>query len=408
MITKIGLYRDPRKEKQWVVRWYGEYDPAIGKQRRYSKSFKLKRDAEAFQSQKAMECKGGQQRDKPEEVTLKDFCKNWLECLRVGPETVKLYQNTVQRLLLYFGENMLLRQITPFLAEKFIASLKLLNSKGELSSSTKHRVLRNCRTMFKKATVWEVISKDPFADVGALKVTTKDWQYLRPVEYKKLLKAAPSFRWRALYALCYTAGLRKGEALSLLWTDLDLKKHRVEVRSRPGTAAIPPFGVKDKEKRTVDIPQETVHILEDLATYYEATETRSPYVLLDKEQCGRVKVKWQRFRQEKRPWHSKYLLNNALTRFKMDVEKADLRPEAGKTLSLHTLRKCACKNWAKVNKDPAITQKLAGHADLATTLKYYDQVTEEDRAETAAAIDKLLKQTDARLTPSGNFGENRG
>ncbi|MHC4105872.1 MAG: hypothetical protein ACYSR9_13095 [Planctomycetota bacterium] len=30
MIAKIGLYRDPRKEKQWVVRWYGEYDPNSG------------------------------------------------------------------------------------------------------------------------------------------------------------------------------------------------------------------------------------------------------------------------------------------------------------------------------------------------------------------------------------------
>jgi hypothetical protein len=48
MINKIGLYRDPRKEKQWVVRWYGEYEPATGREKRYSKSFKLKRDAEEF------------------------------------------------------------------------------------------------------------------------------------------------------------------------------------------------------------------------------------------------------------------------------------------------------------------------------------------------------------------------
>lgn len=33
MIAKIGLYRDPRRKKPWVVRWFGEYDPATGKQR---------------------------------------------------------------------------------------------------------------------------------------------------------------------------------------------------------------------------------------------------------------------------------------------------------------------------------------------------------------------------------------
>ena len=52
MITKIGLYRDPRKKKPWVVRWYGDYDPAAGKRIRYSKSFTLKREAEAFQLQR--------------------------------------------------------------------------------------------------------------------------------------------------------------------------------------------------------------------------------------------------------------------------------------------------------------------------------------------------------------------
>ena len=40
------LYHDPRKKQPWIVRWFGECDPASGKQKRYSKSFRLKRDAE--------------------------------------------------------------------------------------------------------------------------------------------------------------------------------------------------------------------------------------------------------------------------------------------------------------------------------------------------------------------------
>ena len=79
MITKIGLYRDPRKKKPWVIRWYGDYDPATGKRRRYSKSFKIKKDAEAFQLQKGAEFQDGQRRDKPGKVTLKSFCKDWFK-----------------------------------------------------------------------------------------------------------------------------------------------------------------------------------------------------------------------------------------------------------------------------------------------------------------------------------------
>ena len=64
MITKIGLYRDPRKTKQWIIRWFGEYDPSMGKQRRYSKSFIRKKDAEAFQTGfHSLGAMGGWERD---------------------------------------------------------------------------------------------------------------------------------------------------------------------------------------------------------------------------------------------------------------------------------------------------------------------------------------------------------
>lgn len=97
MITKIGLYRDPRKKKPWIIRWYGDYDPAAGKRRRYSKSFKIKRDAEAFQLQKGSEFKDGQRRDKPGKVTLKSFCEDWFKTrkpqLRIA--TLKGYRGTI-------------------------------------------------------------------------------------------------------------------------------------------------------------------------------------------------------------------------------------------------------------------------------------------------------------------------
>ncbi len=63
MITKIGLYKDKRKQRPWVVRWFGEYDPNTGKQRRYSKSFRLKVNAEEFQAVKKQDIGQGTPRD---------------------------------------------------------------------------------------------------------------------------------------------------------------------------------------------------------------------------------------------------------------------------------------------------------------------------------------------------------
>jgi len=404
MTTKIGLYRNPRSPtRPWVVRWYGEYDPATGKEKRYSKSFELKRDAEALQANQATEFRQDWRRDKPDEVTVKDFCKSWIECLTVRPETVKLYQNTVRRLLAYFGQNTLLRQITPLLAHRFIASVKSLNGKETLSSSTRHRVLRHCRTMFKNAVVWELISKNPFKNVEAPKVTTRPWHYLRPTKYKSLLDAAPSLRWKVLYALCYTAGLRKGEALSLLWGDIVKETNKetgkvlkvlVVIQNRNATLTMPPFYVKDNDARTIPLPKHTIAILEDLATYYQALETKSPYVLLDKQQYERVKVKWQKYQQQGRAWRNPDMLNNALKKFKRHIKKAGIQ-SSNRTLAIHTLRKSCIQNWANCNRNPETTRVLAGHSDLATTMQYYVQADGEQRAKAAAAIDDLLKETDA-------------
>lgn len=211
-------------------------------------------------------------------------------------------------------------------------------------------------------------------------------------------------RWRAFYALCYTAALRLGEALSTLWTDIDYGKRQVKVQHRPGTATMPPFEIKDKDSRTVDLPQQSINILEDLYTYCQATQTMSPYVVLDKEQYERVKIKWQRYCKERRPWKNQNLLNNVLTNFKRHLKKAGIEPEEGRTLSVQTLRKSCIQNWANNINNPEVVRVLAGHSDLKTTMQYYCQIDSDQRAKAAAAIDNLLNQTDAGMTPGAHFG----
>lgn len=83
MVTKVGLYRDPRKRKPWAVRWFGEHDPASGKQRRYSKSFRLKAEAEGFQAEKRQELGRGVSPNRPPDTTLRSFCRDWLDTRRI-------------------------------------------------------------------------------------------------------------------------------------------------------------------------------------------------------------------------------------------------------------------------------------------------------------------------------------
>ena len=85
MIEKMGIYKDPRRKvRPWVVRWFGEYDIETGKRRRYSKSFKLKVEAEAFARQERTSFDRGKRRDKPKIVGLADFLEQWLACQKLN------------------------------------------------------------------------------------------------------------------------------------------------------------------------------------------------------------------------------------------------------------------------------------------------------------------------------------
>jgi len=412
MITKIGLYRDPRKTKKWVVRWFGEYDPATGKQKRYSKSFELKRDAEAFQSQLAMAFKEGQQRDKPEEVTLRDFCEDWLKTRKAGvrPETLRLYREAMGRLYAYFGQNCQLNAVTPRGAATFIAESKRVYVKNaeQLSNWTRHKILRNCRTIFQGAVTWQLIGKNPFKYVKAPKLVSTPWHYLKPDEYQTLLVVAPSLRWKATYALAYTAALRFGELFSLTYKDIDFETGEVKIENRSGTQTMPPFYVKDYEARRIPLPKHTLDILTQL---HATAPERIPYVLRNEKQYKTAIAKWLKYQKRKRAWKNQDMVNNVGREFKRHTKWAGIKPNG--TLSMHTIRKSCIQNWA--NELPIhVTKELAGHSSIATTQKYYLQVDEYHRAKAAAVIDSLLskaqakaKQTDARVTPRTDVGQNR-
>jgi integrase len=229
------------------------------------------------------------------------------------------------------------------------------------------------------------------------------WHYLTPTEYRALLESAPSLRVKALYALAYTGGLRFGELYSLIWKNIT-EAGDVKIENRPATAALPPFKIKDYETRTVPLPRHTIEILADLRTYLSATDEQTPYVLLEKRSFETVCAKWRKYQSKGRAWRNQDMANNTNRELRRHLKHAGI--ESDEPLSIHTLRKSCIQNWANSITNPKVTQRLAGHADLKTTMQYYCQVTENERAQAALAIDNLLKKTDVKVTYGGDLEQN--
>ncbi|HUW19447.1 MAG TPA: tyrosine-type recombinase/integrase [Sedimentisphaerales bacterium] len=402
MIEKIGVYRDPRnKNKPWAVRWFGEYNPATERQRRYSRSFRLKVEAEAFQADQREAFRKGTQRDAAGKTSLSDFCDSFLRVrkadLRSG--TVSLYENTIKRLLSFFGPDCLLSNITPQSAAEFIAGLTRIDGQDKpLCRWTAQLILRNCKTLFQTAVEWQKIMQNPFTAVRPPKCTIPKWHYITPGEYKRLLGFA-GLRWKCFYGLAYCCGLRFGELFSLTWGDIDFNGREVTIQNQAAADGRPPFFVKDYETRTIPIPEQCLNLLIDLRLYNEQTD-ETPYVLLDERQYRQVLVKYKRDRENNRPWRNQDMAPSAPRRFQRDVGRAGIIPTG--TLTIHTLRKSCITNWANENPNPEIVRTLAGHSDLTTTMKYYSQATKEQKEKAANAIDRLL--TDVEMTYESGKG----
>jgi len=193
MRTHFTVTRNKRsKNKKWCCRWT-EFDDITGDEKRKSKAFRYRGDAENFLAK----LRTG--KDKPDKqkvtqgTTLQKFCDDWFSIskpnLRAG--TYKLYDNTIRRLLDCFEPDAALAQITPQAAARFIAELKPLNSEKPLSNWSRFRTLRNCRTIFRKAVKWGHFKENPFADVDRPKCIVQQWHYLTVQQYSKLLDAAP-------------------------------------------------------------------------------------------------------------------------------------------------------------------------------------------------------------------------
>jgi len=406
MIRKVSIYYDKRKDLPYVVRWFGEPD-LDGRQKRYSKSFESKREAEAFKAEKMVAFKKGERRDKPKEVTLRCFCEDWLRIrgpgLREGSK--RLYRLTIDRLMRHFGPTVPVSKITPMAAEKFIAKLeperKEKKKKGKpLSAWTRQKMLRHCKTIFKKAVVWGLIPENPFAEIRPFKLVTTRWHYLTPAEYKRLLEVTPNLRTKALYALGYTAGLRFGELVSLTWDNIEWDKAEVVIENRAETATMPPFSLKDYEARRIPLPKHTLDILRELQT---KARFKCPFILLSEQRYKTVLENWRQYQKDGRVWENRDMLLNAGREFRRHQRKAGIKPTG--SLTIHTLRKCAGKNWADV-LPPHVVKELMGHSSISTTMKYYAQVDASQRTRAAAAVDGLIAKAGEKVTPESDAQAN--
>jgi integrase len=399
--TKISLIKDSRegRAKPWLVRWHGRYDPTAGKQKRYSKSFALKKEAERFIEQLQADFDTGMPRDQ-KDISLEELCDKFFRTNdnKLMDGTKKLYNDSFQRLLDYFGVSTSPKIIAQEQAEEFLAQIDyihpyLVNKAKEPSASLRNRICRNCSALFNKAYDWHYIRTNPFSKIGQIDSGDQPWHYFTPEQFNSIITKTKDIKTKGLYAVMYGCGLRLGEAINLLdnGIDIDLGNNRINIVNRTGTKDIPIFTIKDKQARSVPIPHWVSKILIKIQAQ---AEEGCPFLFLSKNRYEIVQKNWHRYRAAgiTSKWKNRNMANNILRDFKVRVRDAGIMA-TGK-VTIHCLRKSWASNLANAGVPSNTLLRMGGWSNIETVLKYYLKSSDENEKKAVRILDRLMGEVE--------------
>jgi len=364
----------------WYLRYYdnaGKYKgESIGRTDKVSK-----RQAKKIQQQKIREFEqqpGRRGRDR--NVKLSDFIEHYFDVreTELADKSLELHRNAAGYLMEYFGKGKHLERISKANARAFQAAMtkNKVHVKGwrktKINKTTVNMYMRACRAMFTMAVEDDLLIKNPFSGIVNNPRTEKKWHYVSGEEYQKMIDIAP-IHLKLLISLCRLAGLRKKEAESLEWSDIDFENNRLHITP------------KDHWK--------------------PKTESSIREIPLCKELQDVITEAYQKAEEGQERIIRGGSLENIDRDFKLLRRKAHV-PQYSKPL--HTLRKSCITDWA--GRFPMhVAQRWAGHSKITTTAKYYSQVRDDDyeRAAEMQLFEKVYTQNDTQNEKSTKTAKQR-
>jgi len=177
---------------------------------------------------------------------------------------------------------------------------------------------------------------------------------LSPEEVRRLLDAAPGFKYRLLLSLTYGCGLRASEVVSLKVSDIDSAQMVIRIEQGKG----------GKDRYVMLSPD----LLNMLRQWWKAARPQGWLF------PGRPAINPLSYRQLNRIFH-------------LAAEAADIRTGA----TLHTLRHSFATHLLESKLDIRMIQALLGHKRLDTTA-HYTRVATDLISKVVSPLDQLAKK----------------
>lgn len=301
-------------------------------------------------------------------TTLNRLLDDWLADLKptLTASTYNDYRDTMRLHVRPHIGGLLAGRVT---ADDIRGVLSRLMTRDPPAIATAHKV----RTQLSQVFIWgykrDRVPGNPVAKVDAIRRRQKPARAWTADEAAAFLKACEG---DPLYALFYTAiatGMRKGELLALMWTDISRDEIHVQRTISKGAAGGVKEGAKTIEgNRRIPISPALARVLDAQRTVAAASHT--PELVFPSTTRGRLSG------------------SHVSKRMRAIALAAKVKP-----LRFHDIRKTTASLWARAGVPPAVIQALLGHATPDLALRVYTAVYAEDLKRAALDLTTLGGQS---------------
>jgi integrase len=306
----------------------------------------------------------------PGRATLGSYLETtWLPHIRtrVRPSTCRRYEQLVRVHIAPAIGGVKLSQLRPHHVQAVVDSM---DGAAPASIVQCYIVLSGA---LKQATRWQILATNPAAGVRPPRPGRPKLHVPSADEVKRILGEAAGTPFEAPLELAAGTGMRRGEVLALLWSNVDLDGAFLRVTATLQEDRTFTEPKTERGRRQVTLPARTVGVL-------------------------------RRHRREQT--ERRLLLGEAWTDLNLVVERGTGEPMAGSTLGyafarfaqsagvegvrLHDLRHCYATTLLAAGVSPHVVSEQLGHRSSAFTMDVYAAVLPSQGAAAAAAIDAAL------------------
>ena len=302
-------------------------------------------------------------------LSLHEYLKDWFQVKRstVKEKTAYDYERMIEKYILPELGKLKLREISTYKVTRFYARM-IDMQKGSRTVHYAHSVLRSA---LQDAVRSGIIGRNPCIGAQLPRRNQKEMQVLSESQVTSFLIAAENSRYKALYHLAITTGMRYGELVGLIWSDVDWEKGTIKVQRQ--LQYLPHKGFQFTEPktrsgtRTIMLGDTTLKLLREHYRQYAHLD-RTGENLVFTNGIGTI-IYFKRFYKD----------------YKRVLSNADL-PQ----IRFHDLRHTAATLMISNGIPALIVSKILGHSKPSVTMNIYAHASVEMQSEAAKLMENLV------------------